>query len=149
MPVAEADIRAELARVPQIFLRGLNAVILLGGSKKQEIANRSLFIFGRYMSNVIFLCPYPKIALCENYKTLPKPSILADYERAGVQFRRSKNGWEIVFDEASLKKFYLRDVLVHELGHHVDRDTLGNKTQRKREGFAEWFASEYGYRLRN
>jgi len=148
MPVSETDIRAELSRVPQEFLSGLNAVILLGGSKKQEKTYRSLFKFGCYLLNVIFLCPYPKTAMRKRYKTLPKPSILAEYERAGAQIRRSNNGCEINFDETSLRTFYLRDVLIHELGHHVDRDNFKTKTKRRIESFADWFASEYGYRLR-
>ena len=40
-------------------------------------------------------------------------------------------------------------VLLHELGHHVDADNFRNKSHKKSEAFAEWFASEHGYRLRS
>ncbi len=40
-----------------------------------------------------------------------------------------------------LRRFYLRDVLTHEIGHHVD---TWNETPKDRERFAEWFAQEHG-----
>jgi hypothetical protein len=41
----------------------------------------------------------------------------------------------------SLRRFYLRNVLMHELGHHVDRKNL---TKKDREKFAEEFARTHG-----
>jgi hypothetical protein len=40
-----------------------------------------------------------------------------------------------------LRRFYLRDVLMHEIGHHLD---LHNVTRKDRERFAEEFAQKYG-----
>ena len=40
-----------------------------------------------------------------------------------------------------LRRFYLRDVLMHELGHHLD---LQNTTRKDRERFAEEFAQKHG-----
>jgi len=36
--------------------------------------------------------------------------------------------------------FYLNDVLMHEIGHHVDR--RANTTTKERKRFADWFARE-------
>jgi hypothetical protein len=47
-------------------------------------------------------------------------------------------GVRITFTEESLREFYRRDVLPHEIGHHVDRDGPPS------EGFARWFATQYG-----
>ena len=47
-------------------------------------------------------------------------------------------GW---WDLDSLRQFYLRNVLMHEIGHHVD--TI-NVTKKDRERFAEQFASTHG-----
>ena len=47
-------------------------------------------------------------------------------------------GWT---DLDTLRRFYLRDVLMHEMGHHVDSQ---NVTKKARERFAEWFASKHG-----
>ena len=148
IPVDEASIRETLGAVPQKFLSDLAAVIVLGGSKKQEKTFKNLFAYGRYWSNIIVLHPYPKKYLEQHWKTLPKPSILHEYERAGAEITRDGKRWRIRFDEESLKQFYLRDVLVHELGHHVDSENFRFKSHRAAENFAEWFASEYGYRPR-
>jgi hypothetical protein len=41
----------------------------------------------------------------------------------------------------SLRRFYLRDVLMHEIGHHLD---TRNVTRKDRERFAEQFAKIHG-----
>ena len=41
-----------------------------------------------------------------------------------------------------LRDFFIRDVLVHEIGHHVDQRRY--TTTKERERFAEAFAKEYG-----
>jgi len=40
-----------------------------------------------------------------------------------------------------LRRFYVRDVLMHEIGHHVDSR---NTTRKDRERFAEEFAKKHG-----
>lgn len=44
-------------------------------------------------------------------------------------------------DPDSVQRFYLRDVLIHEIGHHVD---LRNTTTKNRERFADSFARKHG-----
>ena len=41
-----------------------------------------------------------------------------------------------------LRTYFIRNVLVHEIGHHVDQHYT---TTKERERFAEAFAKEYGY----
>ncbi len=78
-------------------------------------------------------------------KRLPKPNIQREYERIGANYYFKNGYWTRSFDEMSLKRFYTRDVLIHELGHHVDRKN--NKDYNAKERFAEWFVEEYGFRL--
>jgi len=54
---------------------------------------------------------------------------------------RVKQGWCVEFTEESLRAFYLLDVLLHELGHHVDERVWSRDVQ-SAERFAEWFAGE-------
>lgn len=148
LPIDEMSVRKTLEAVPSEFLTDLAGVVSLGGSKKQEKTFNNLFSYGRYLSNVIFLHPFPKKHMDSRWKALPKPSVLHEYERAGARVTRDGKWWRIRFNNDSLNQFYLRDVLLHELGHHVDRSNFHSKTDRKAEGFAEWFASEYGFKLR-
>jgi len=46
---------------------------------------------------------------------------------------------ELEFTETSLSRFYLYDVLLHELGHHVDRRERQHD-RRASENYAKWFA---------
>lgn len=147
IPVDEENIRKTLDTVPRRYLAGLAAVVVLRGSKKQEKAFKNLFSYGRYMANVIYLHPFPRKYMAACYDAPPKPSVLIEYQRAGATITRDETYFWVRFDHASLKRFYLRDVLLHELGHHVDAKNLSSKTERKAEGFADWFAAEHGYRL--
>ena len=52
--------------------------------------------------------------------------------------------WIYRFTDDAIRRFYLWDVLVHEIGHHVDRFHPDRSTKRS-ERFAEWFARTYGF----
>jgi hypothetical protein len=142
MPVTEQDILKKLKEIPKNFLEELKCIYLLGGSNKQLKASDSLFIFGRYWANCIFLHPYPKKDLSIFYDKLPKPSIIHEYKAAGAQVVTEYEYWIVKFDLQSLKNFYLNNVLIHEIGHHVDRNNKNRK--KKNENFADWFAISYG-----
>lgn len=146
MPINEHDIKEQFKKVPQEFLEGLEGVILLGGSKKQlKTAWSDLSCFGAYVWNVIFITPFPKAQLQQRAKRLPAPHIQREYLRAGARYEHRDGWWIRTFTLEALKTFYLRDVLMHELGHHVDKH---NRKYSDREKFAEWFTMEYGYKRR-
>jgi len=143
MPVTEAEVAETLAAVPEHFLSGLRAVFLLGGSRRQELSSGRLFVFGRYGSGCVFLHAFPLARMREKWRSLPKPSVRREYERAGATWEQKADGWVRVFTAESLRAFYLRDVLIHEIGHHIDR--FSQKDRRASESFATWVASEFGY----
>jgi hypothetical protein len=55
----------------------------------------------------------------------------------------SNGGWSLYWSDFAIKDFYLNNILIHELGHLLDRRNTGYL---ERERFAEWFAIEYGYK---
>ena len=145
-PVTEKDIEATLARIPPEYVAGVKAILVPGGSKKQIKVAKSLYLFGEYWQECVFLHPYPKARLTLTFYKKPNPSVTQEYRRAGAIIKTKRSGIEISFDETSLKQFYLRDVLMHEIGHHND-NRLKDRSRRKSETFAEWFALEHGFRL--
>lgn len=146
-PYSIEDVCETLSEVPDEFLQGLKSIYLLGGSRKQEkVSQGNLFRYGCYEDCEIYLHSFPRSSLVERYTRPPSPALMQVYHRAGAEVTKVKRGWEVRFNLASLKRFYLRDVLVHELGHHVDRGNT-HKSHAQAERYAEWFASEYGYRL--
>lgn len=145
MPITRTDVTETLSRIPTEFLKGLRGVLLLEGSGKQlKVANSRLFRYGTYWRSTIFITPYPKAHIKSRYKHLPPPHIKREYERAGATFEHKGNYWIKTFSPTALKTFYLKDVLVHEVGHHVVRHTV--KKHQREENFADWFAMEYGHK---
>ena len=144
-PVYPRTWKFPLSKVPSHFLKDLKAIITLSGSKKIEKVV-SKFCYGTYSNDWIFLSPYPKSYLVWEWRKGISPNYLIRYKQAGARVEEIKGGMQVVFNEISLKRFYLQDVLMHEIGHHVDVD-LRSTTFRKRENFAKWFATEYGHRL--
>jgi hypothetical protein len=145
-PVTLKDLENEYSKIPKAMRAGLNGVFLLGGTSKIKNTSRTSFRYGTYWNNCIFLHPYPKSLMVKNYTKSPRPHILNDYKRVGAEVDVLNDGVSIKFTISALREFYLRDVFIHEMGHHVDR--FFKKNHVKSEGFAEWFATEYGFRLR-
>jgi len=78
----------------------------------------------------------------EQWGNRPKPTTIKEYERMGAKWTQRDSGWWLEFDRSSLRRFYLYDVFLHELGHHVDRRRWKRDTE-SAERYAEWFAQEY------
>lgn len=145
-PLKIADTKAIVEKLPAEFVQDLEAIVLLGGTNKQL---KSLWLrYGVYFSNKIFIHAFPKQRLVRTYSHIPKPSILNEYRRAGAKMEERKSGFTVSFDRSALRTFFERDVLMHEIGHHVDRENYASKTEKKTEGFADWFATNYGFRNR-
>jgi hypothetical protein len=147
-PFNSQDVQEYIAKIPEEYLNGIEGIYLLGGTKKQKkVAFGSLFRYGCYWGGKIYLHAISEKVMTQSFKkNRPSPAILEEYKRANANIKNIKGGLTITFDFGSLKQFFLRDVLTHEIGHHVDRGNL-DQTHKRSERFAEWFASEYGYRL--
>ena len=136
------DIKETLEKVPGKYLQHLRSITLLAGTNKQaKVSEGSLFRYGCYGWGEIYLHAYPKRILSELWKNRPKPSRAAEYRKAGAVFESVEGGWRLNFSKEALRNFYLNDVLLHELGHHVERIEEKKKDHRSSERFADWFAS--------
>ena len=139
-PVEARDVSQVLDHVPTKFLKGLAGIWLLGGTTKQ--AKSHLLRYGCYRDDGwIYLHAFKKSWLSQRWGRKPKPSTVEEYLRAGAQWVREESGWCLQFNPVSLKRFYLYDVLLHELGHHVDH-RISSRNKRAAEAYAEWFARE-------
>jgi hypothetical protein len=150
MPISETDIRSFLTRVPVRFVASLRGILLLGGSHQQyKVRNSRTFCYGCYYQRIIFINPFPMGCITEKYKYCPPPHIRHEYERAGANFSKSTSGWVLEWPPEALHRYYLYNVLTHELGHHVDwlQRNGQDRATREAESFAEWFVREFGYKL--
>jgi hypothetical protein len=141
-PCSVEDVVATLNDVPKDFLSGLESVWLLGGTEAQR--NTKKFIYGMYSRSRIFLFPIAESHLEQHWKSAPKPNVAREYTKFGATINPSKGGGAIVrFDPVSLRLFYLYDVLLHEIAHHVNRDHRAQNAER----YANWFADYQRARL--
>lgn len=107
----------------------------MAGTAKQRRV-RSL-TYGMYFRNRIYLFPVPAQRLADGWRCSSNPAEIQKYVAFGAQVRSSGHrGITIAFDEESLRRFYLYDVLLHEIGHHVDRRRKFGGAER----YARWFA---------
>ena len=66
------------------------------------------------------------------------------FERLGIRSRKIQDGYCCEFNVDQIRAFQLLHILLHELGHHVDRMKTKSKNQAARgERFAETFAFEH------
>lgn len=145
-PFSAADVRQILADVPAKYLHGLTAVFLLGGSAKQ-LRSRRINRYGMYSSGRIYLCPIPTSSLVRHLDHPPKPSVAREYTRFGAVLSQVSGNWVLRLSIENLRMFILYDVLLHEIGHHVERWLRGRRSNS--ESFANWFAEYQSIKLLN
>lgn len=144
MPVGEEDVVHKINTMPPDFMCGLRGVFLLRGRRKQLTSFRTLFCYGIYWAECIFLFPFPRNRLQMQFDKM-KPHYVNEMAMAGAVVEQGEGSLRITFDHQSLRLFYLNDVLIHEIGHHVDRH---NTNRKKRERFAQWVVAEHGFKYR-
>jgi hypothetical protein len=146
LPISVADIEYTLSLLPEKFTKGIKGIFLLSGTNKQEVFAQKRITYGGYYyyMQIIMLHPFPYNMLDRFYKKLPAPHKLNEFKRAGARVTKVKNGWNINFSLMNLRNFYLNDVLIHEIGHHIDKTY--DKSDKKVENFAEYFVQKYSSR---
>jgi hypothetical protein len=139
-PFSAEEVGQMIERVPAEFVDGLRGIILLGGTRKQDVVCRSgLYRYGCYGGDRIYLHPYPRRLLREWLGSGPSPYHRREYGASGVDFVQRRGRCTLHWSAESLRRYYLHNVLLHEIGHHVDKR---DANRRKRERFADWFAVE-------
>jgi hypothetical protein len=109
-PCTRAEIKRRLELMPQALRKDLRAIFLLGGTRKQEKS---------WLSKLGCYGMYWNscVFLCAHPFQLP-------------------NGYTLDY----LRSFYLDDVLVHEIAHHIDRERIVDR--KAKENFAHAYVQE-------
>ena len=143
-PFTCEDVKRILTMIPEDMLLGLRRIALLGGTSRQEkSAWNDGWCYGCY-DNGVNLFAFPERRRIWSSPNLHKPAEIHAYQRAGVEMTHENGNWVYRFTDQAIRRFYLWDVLVHEIGHHVDRNHPDRSTKRS-ERFAEWFSRTYGF----
>lgn len=138
-PCSVNDVVTVLVSVPPRCLSELGGVYLMAGTTKQSRAR--VLTHGMYFRDRVYLFPVPARRLVDGWPCSSKPTDIQKLVAFGATVSPSpRRGVTVTFDEESLRRFYLFDVLLHELGHHVDRQRTSGDAER----YARWFA-EFQY----
>jgi hypothetical protein len=134
-----ADVRRRLAEFPDWMLADLEVVQFSRMTRKKQ----SFPCYGMQWGSSLYLYPIEQ-NLVEYYDCPPTPNQMNEARMYGGRWMQTSPGmWALKWTEASVRDFYLNNILIHELGHLVDSRNTGYVA---RERYAEWFAVEYGYK---
>lgn len=132
------EIRARLAQLPAKFLEKLEVIQLCRMTRKKA----SFPCYGMQWGTTLYLYPIEE-SLVEEYTAPPSNAQRIEAKMYGAEWHCDRGTWRLRWEEATIKDFYLNNILIHELGHILD-DRNGRAVDRER--YAEWFAVEYGYK---
>jgi len=77
------------------------------------------FIFGSGV-RVIILYPWPKSLTLNLGMKKPSNRLRNELEKYGANIEKSGKTWVSTMTHSQLRKFYIQNLLYHEVGHHVD-----------------------------
>lgn len=138
-PVTVDEIRERIALLPEHFLTSLEVIQLSRMTRKRH----HFPCYGMQWGYSVYLYPIQEDWI-EVYHHQPVPSREIEARMYGGRWVHvKKNTWHLVWDERTIKDYYLNNILIHEIGHLVDDR---NSNPKDRERYAEWFAIEYGFR---
>ncbi len=136
--VTIADVRDRLKALPADAMQALEVVQLSQMTRKRALFPR----YGMQWGPNVYLYPIEE-SLVERYLRPPTPQQRMEAGMYGGVWSQHGRVWHLTCNESTLRDFYLNNVLIHEIGHVLDDR---NTNPRKREQFANWYATEYGYR---
>ena len=143
-PVTRLDVAERLLLLPERIRAQLSTALqhveMLTMTKKMKREPH----YGMQWGSTVYL--YPIEAEYEEYfGRPPRPAELQGIKRYGARWlQHNQNLWICKWTRKTLADFYLENVLMHELGHLLDKR---NTSPIDRERFAEAFAQQYGHTL--
>ncbi len=136
--LSATEIRHRLHQLPRHMLEPLEYIQLSQMTRKKQ----SFPCYGMQWGSTLYLYPIEE-SRTEYFDSPPKPAQFNEARTYGGRWFEESGGWVLHWSEAAIKNFYLNNILIHELGHLLDKRNTGFA---ERERFAEWFATEFGHR---
>lgn len=133
------EVKFYLRSIPDWAVRGLSTIVLARITRKKLSAPR----YGLQWGSTVYLYPMPE-DLVEYQEHPPLPQVRIETEKCGGVWSFDGQLWSLVWTEDAVKRFYLENILPHELAHVLDER---NSNTRDRERFAEAFAQRWGPRF--
>lgn len=137
-PVSIQEVQERIRELPSRFTQSIEVIQFSAMTRK-----RSLFpLYGMQWGPNIYFYPI-EASLVETYGRPPNPQQLIEARMYGGVWKQVGLIWTLSWTRETIRDFYLNNVLIHEIGHVNDQR---NTNSAARERYANWFATEYGYR---
>ncbi len=151
-PVTIEEIKTTLRQLPQEHTEGLTHIWLRKFRKTDFVKGNTLqgcFICGSKV-NLIILYPFPMDLKMNFGHKKPSQKKLKEYAPYTTDLQHDKSGWHLKWTEDKVKKYYLENLLLHEIGHHLESYyqrfwSVTHKT--KAENFANNYAVYWSNRM--
>ena len=140
-PVTPGEVVNRLAELPKHVFRQV-------GEKLDHVAMPALTkkllrkpSYGMQCKGSVYLFPVESSGIMKFGRSMDSAQRI-ELETFGARllWNEEEEGWDCHWSEETLRLFYLQDVLLHEVGHVLDRR---NRNTRNRERYANNFAIQY------
>jgi len=121
-PLSVEEVFEALKALPKNEYEGITHIWLRRLKKTDFINNEkplAEFICGSGV-RVIVLYPWERTMLQNFGVKKPSNRKINEYQRYGVDIKKSGNSWKCKWNINNLRKYYINNLLYHEVGHHVD-----------------------------
>ena len=137
-PVSIDEVRARIALLPKTYTSQIEVVQFSTMTRKRQLFP----LYGMQWGPNVYLYPM-EATLVESYRRPPTTEQLVEAGMFGGEWTQVGRAWQLKWTTDTIRDFYLNNVLIHEIGHVND---LRNTNSAARERYANWFATEYGFR---
>lgn len=137
-PASVDEVRARVALLPAEFTREIEVIQFSAMTRKRQLFP----LYGMQWGPNVYLYPV-EASLVETYRRPPTPEQLVEARMFGGEWSQVGREWHLTWSPDTIRDFYLNNVLIHEIGHVNDQR---NTNSAARERYANWFATEYGFR---
>lgn len=146
-PVTVKEVKQVLSKLPSELTRHLTHIWLRKRSKKREVY-QGAFICGSGVQ-LIVMYAFPKDLMMRFGEQKPSKSTLTWYAPYKPELIRQENKWFLKWSEEGIRNYYLKGLLLHEIGHKADSyykrywsPAYAGKAEKFANNFAYYWADE-------
>jgi hypothetical protein len=152
-PMTIEEVKEILGRLPNEHTKHLTHV-WLKKIKKSEYLNGETFQGSFICGSGVYLIvinPFPIDNKMRLGKNKPLKKILNYYKDFTNELKEDQDGWFLLWSEENIKKYYLENLLLHEIGHSIDsfyERYWSKASKQKRENWADNFVAVWADKIR-
>lgn len=152
-PVTVDEVKKVLKQLPKEHIDHLTHIWFQKIKKSDYLNGKTFqgsFICGSGVY-LIVLHPFPTDNKMRFGKTKPIKKILNFYKNYTAELHEDNDGWFLQWTEETIKKYYMDNLLLHEIGHSIDsfyKRYWSKATEQKKENWADNYVAVWADQIR-